>query len=111
MSDLDTHAEFLDSCHENKEKAKGYIKFRHALSPQDPKARFPGFRQGLTTFKAGQQVQKGAKPLPIDLVMHESVPMLLSDGTKLYYDVFFPAGYESLDVVEDSRKIPALVAW
>ncbi|OJJ03447.1 hypothetical protein ASPVEDRAFT_63144 [Aspergillus versicolor CBS 583.65] len=111
MSDLDTHAEFLDLCQENKEKAKGYIQFRHALSPQNPKARFPGFRQGLTTFKAGQQVQKGAKPLPIDIVMHESVPMVLSDGTKLYCDIFFPAGYESLDVVEQSCKIPALVAW
>lgn len=63
-------------------------------------------------FKEGQQVQKGTKPLPVDLVMHESRSIVLSDGIKLYYDFFLPAGFEDLEAsVEDSMKIPALVAW
>ncbi|PYH40383.1 alpha/beta-hydrolase [Aspergillus saccharolyticus JOP 1030-1] len=111
MAEIQPHADFLTSCQENRKKAMNYIQFRSALSPEDPKARFPGFRQGLTTFKAGQQVEKGAKPLPVDILMHESMPMVLSDGTKLYYDIFFPAGYENLEVVDKYKKIPALVAW
>ncbi|KAJ5809234.1 alpha/beta-hydrolase [Penicillium pulvis] len=111
MVEIQPHADFLASCQKNRKKAKDYIQFRSALSPEDPKARFPGFRQGLTTYKAGQQVEKGAKPLPVDILMHESMPMLLSDGTKLYYDIFFPAGYENLEVVDKHKKIPALVAW
>lgn len=111
MAEIDSHAEFLDSCQANRTKAKDYVKFCSALSPENPKARFPGFRQGLTLFKAGQQVRKGARPLPADLVMHESLPILLSDSTQLYYDIFLPAGYETLENVDKNRKIPALVAW
>lgn len=111
MAELQGHAQFLESCQDNRRKAKNYVQFRSALSPESPKARFPGFRQGLTKFKAGQQVQKGARPLPVDLLMHESMPMILSDGTKLYSDIFFPAGYESLGAVDEHKRIPALVAW
>lgn len=107
----ENHAAFLDSCQDIRRKAENYVQFRPALSPESPKARFPGFRQGTTTFEAGRQVQKGARPLPVDLVMHESMSMVLSDGTKLYYDIFFPAGYEKPDLVDESKKIPALVAW
>lgn len=105
------HAEFLQSCQDNRSKAEHYVRFRSALSPASRKARFPGFRQGLTKFKAGQQVQNGAMPLPVDLTMHESVPMVLHDGTKLYCDIFFPAGYENFDSSDELKKIPALVAW
>ncbi|KAJ9255176.1 hypothetical protein DTO195F2_6392 [Paecilomyces variotii] len=111
MAENNTYAAFLNSCEDNKKKAENYIRFRSALSPERPKARFPGFRQGLTSFKAGEQVQKGARPLPTDILMHESIPMILSDGTKLYYDIFFPGGYENLEVIDQSKKIPALVAW
>lgn len=97
---------------DTKKKAEGYTQFRSALSPTDSKARFPGFRQGVKLYNAGQQVVKGAKRLPVDLVMHESVPMVLSDGTKLYCDIFLPTGFEELgNIVEDRRRIPALVAW
>lgn len=109
MAEIQSHTDFLTSCQENRKKARNYIQFRSPLSPEDPKARFPGFRQGLTSFQAGQQVEKGAKPLPVDILMHESMPMVLSDGKKIYYDIFFPAGYENLEVVD--KKIPALVAW
>ncbi|GAB1211222.1 hypothetical protein ATERTT37_000335 [Aspergillus terreus] len=83
MGEIGSHAEFLKSCHDNRKKAEKYVQFRSALSPENPKARFPGFRQGLKAFKAGQPVQKGAKPLQVDLLMHESMSMVLSDGTKL----------------------------
>jgi predicted acyl esterase len=111
MGEIGSHAEFLQSCHDNRRKAESYVQFRPALSPEIPKARFPGFRQGLKVFKAGERVQKRAKPLPVDLLMHESMSMVLSDGTKLYYDIFFPAGYEELRAVDEHRKIAALVAW
>lgn len=111
MGEIGSHAEFLKSCHDNRKKAEKYVQFRSALSPENPKARFPGFRQGLKAFKAGQPVQKGAKPLQVDLLIHESMSMVLSDGTKLYYDIFFPADYEDLRTVDERRKIPALVAW
>lgn len=111
MAEITTNPEFQEACRDNRNKAKNYIQFRSALHPEDPKARFSGFSQGLKTFKAGQQVQNGAKPLPADLLMHESIPMVLSDGTKLYCDIFFPAGYESLEAIDDTRRIPALVAW
>lgn len=97
---------------ETKRRAERYVQFRSALSPDDPKARFPGFCQRTTIFKTKQRVQKGARPLPVDIVMHESMPMVLSDGTKLYYDIFLPAGFQDLETArEDDRKVPALVAW
>lgn len=113
MDDVQQHADFLKSCENNRSIATKYAQFRPILPPEDPKARFPGFRQGLTVLKAGRQVHKGAKPLPIDIVMHESMSMVLSDETKLYYDIFFPSGYESLEAeaVDEGKKIPALVAW
>lgn len=112
MSDDLQHAAFLEECLAVRQKAKNYIQFRSALSLDNPKARFPGFRQGVTVLKEGQQVQNGAKPLPVDIVMHESMPMVLSDGTKLYYDVFLPAGFENLAADFDAdKRIPALVAW
>lgn len=97
---------------DTKTKAESCIQFRPALSPEHAKARFPGFQQRVAVFKAGQQVQKGAKALPVDLVMHESQPMVLSDGTKLYYDIFLPGSFEDLEAfVNDDKKIPALLAW
>lgn len=112
MSEHKSHTSFLESCFETRKAVQILTKFRPALPPEDPKARFPGFRQRITVFKAGQQVQKGAKRLPVDLVMHESVPVVLSDGSKLYHDLFLPAGFENLEAnVESSKRIPALVAW
>lgn len=71
MSEHKSHTSFLESCFETRKAVQILTKFRPALPPEDPKARFPGFRQRITVFKAGQQVQKGAKRLPVDLVMHE----------------------------------------
>lgn len=84
--------------------------FRPLISPSSKAARFPGFHQGVRTYKAGQQVEKGALPLPIDIVLHESVSMVLDDGTKLYTDIFLPSRFQSLDAVAE-RRVPALVVW
>ncbi|KAH9225647.1 hypothetical protein K456DRAFT_1775961 [Colletotrichum gloeosporioides 23] len=83
---------------EIKDQALRLTRYNNGISIDSKKARFPGFRQQKRTFKAGQQVEPGALPLSEDLVMHESVPMQLDDGTTLYSDIFLPA-------------IPALVAW
>ncbi|KAJ5930380.1 hypothetical protein N7466_005873 [Penicillium verhagenii] len=99
------HASFLVQAMKTKEQAEKFAQFRPAMSPDEPKARFPGFRQRVVEYKAGQQVMEGAKPLPIDINMHESIPMVLSDGVKLYCDVFLPATSDPLE------KVPALVAW
>jgi hypothetical protein len=112
MSEDNDHASFREQCRDTCNNAQEYIKFRPALSLEHPKARFPGFRQGVTVLQAGQQVHKGAKPLPTDLIMHESLPMILSDGTKLYFDLFLPPGFENLEESFDvSTRVPALVAW
>ncbi|KAJ6017750.1 hypothetical protein N7451_001129 [Penicillium sp. IBT 35674x] len=110
MTSDSAHVSFMDQVMETKKQAENIAQFRPALSPDDPKSRFPGFRQRVVTYKAGQQVQKGAKPLPIDIVMHESVPMVLSDGVKLHCDVFLPATSDICDLSR-SEKVPALVAW
>jgi uncharacterized protein len=92
------------------ESAAKKIIWRKALTIHDAKARFPGFHQRTIHYKAGQQVESGALPLPIDLVMHESVPMLLSDKTKLYSDIFLPARFSKLET-QHKTPVPAIVAW
>jgi hypothetical protein len=42
--------------------------FTDAVPLHDPKARFSGFQQGKTAFKAGEQVELGALPFPVDIV-------------------------------------------
>lgn len=69
---------------ENQEKIlqRALTKIIWKVSPRsinDAKARFPGFRQRAVYFKTRQVIEKGALPLPIDIVMHESVSMLLSE--------------------------------
>ncbi|KAJ0290624.1 hypothetical protein CBS470a_003799 [Colletotrichum nupharicola] len=82
---------------EIKDQALRLTRYNNGISIDSKKARFPGFRQQKRTFKAGQQVEPGALPLSEDLVMHESVPMQLDDGTTLYSDIFLPASFQDLD--------------
>lgn len=94
-----------------RKEARKLITFRTALHPNHQKARFPGFSQSINHYTAGTQIQKGALPLPVDLVMHESVPTTLSDGTTIYSDIFFPDGFDSLENSECAERVPAIVAW
>ena len=101
-----THSEHLSS------QAQESVQWRQPRSIKDPKARFPGFHQRTIHYKAGQVVKKGYMPLPCDLIMHESVLMTLSDGTKLYSDIFLPTSFEDLSrEYSDEEKVPSLVAW
>ncbi|KAF2649969.1 alpha/beta-hydrolase, partial [Lophiostoma macrostomum CBS 122681] len=58
----------------------------------------------------GHAVESGAKPLTEDLVLHESVPMQVRDGTTLYSDIFLPPRFQDLNS-EASEPVPAIVAW
>jgi predicted acyl esterase len=113
MSEEQSHASFVEECMKTRKKAEQYLEFRSAISPDNPKSRFPGFHQRVTVFKKGQQVKPGAKLLPVDIVMHESMPMVLSDGIKIYCDIFLPANLprDLGQQVDKSDKVPALVAW
>ncbi|KAJ5302554.1 hypothetical protein N7476_009353 [Penicillium atrosanguineum] len=113
MSEEQIHASFVEECMTTRKKAEQYLEFRNALSPDNPKSRFPGFYQRVTVFKKGQQVKPGARPLPIDIVMHESVPMILSDGIKIYCDIFLPVSLprDLRQQVDERDRVPALVAW
>jgi hypothetical protein len=113
MSEEQIHATFVEECMKTRKEAEQYLEFRNALSPDNPKARFPGFYQRVTVFRKGQQVKPGARPLPIDIVMHESVPMILSDGIKIYCDIFLRANLpqDLRQQVDEKDRVPALVAW
>ncbi|KAJ0344158.1 hypothetical protein KNSL1_009649 [Colletotrichum chrysophilum] len=95
---------------EIKDQALRLTRYKNGISIDSKKARFPGFRQQKRNFKAGQQVEPGALHLSEDLVMHESVPMQLDDGTTLYSDIFLPASFQDLDS-RYADPVPALVAW
>ncbi|KAJ5678213.1 uncharacterized protein N7477_003846 [Penicillium maclennaniae] len=113
MSEEQSYAFFVEECMKTRKEAERFLEFRDAVSPDNPKARFPGFYQRVTLFKKEQQVKPGARPLPIDIVMHESVPMILSDGVKIYCDIFLPAKLprDLKKQFEERDRVPALVAW
>lgn len=95
-----------------KKEALKLTPYRSALSLTDKKARFPGFRQRKVDYHAGQQLSSGALILPADLVMHESVPMVLSDGVKIYCDTFLPSRFQDIsNDVKHATPVPALIAW
>ncbi|KAL4772007.1 Alpha/Beta hydrolase protein [Aspergillus nidulans var. acristatus] len=66
--------------------------------------------QCMIVHKAGTQAIAGALPLPIDIVLHENVPMKLSDGITLYCDIVLPLGFTNLNE-HHSHPVPALIAW
>ena len=67
-----------------------------------PRARYPGFKPGKWTLKAGLVRRAGARPLPVDIVFERDVAMQLRDGTTLYADVFRPA---------NDARVPAIFNW
>ncbi|KAB8226377.1 Alpha/Beta hydrolase protein [Aspergillus novoparasiticus] len=80
------------------------------LNLKDPKARCPGFKQGVRVFERGEAVAAGARPFPVDTIMHESVPFRLSDGITIYFDIFLPAQFKTLNS-SAADAIPAIVCW
>lgn len=96
---------------EIKKEALKATTYRDALALSNKKARFPGFHQRTVYYETGQQVEKGTLPLPIDIVLHESAPATLSDGTKLYSDIFLPGRFRDGEPKRLEQRVPAIIAW
>ena len=80
----------------------GPVRTRTAASVDLPEARYKGFAPGTTTLRAGTRYQRGALPLPCDIVRDKDVALIVRDGTTLYADVFRPAA---------EAPVPAIVNW
>ncbi len=78
------------------------VKYRKLLPVTAPRARYPGFKPGKWTLKAGTVRREGARPLPVDIVFERDVAMTLRDGTTIYTDIFRPA---------NDAKAPAIFSW
>jgi predicted acyl esterase len=78
------------------------VPYRRALPLDAPRARYTGFKPGVTILKAGTVRREGALPLPCDIVFERDVPLKMRDGTTIYTDVFRPVG---------GGKHPAIIAW
>lgn len=79
----------------------GPVRKRPAASVDLPEARYKGFAPGTTVLPAGSRYQRGALPLPCDIVREKDVALTMRDGTTLYADVFRPA----------DGPVPAIVNW
>jgi hypothetical protein len=78
------------------------VPYRKALPVTAPRARYTGFKPETVTLPKGSIRRKGAKPLPVDIVLERDVALKMRDGTTIYTDVFRPA---------KPGQYPALVAW
>ena len=81
---------------QTQEEALKMTHFRTSKPMTDKSARFHGFKEGVKKFNKGQQIAKGGLKLDSDLVMHESVPTTLSNGTTLHSDIFLPPRFTEL---------------
>lgn len=78
------------------------VYYRHALSLDADRARYPGFKQETVVLKAGTVRREGAMPLPCDILLERDTPITLRDGTVIYADVFRPVA---------EGKYPTIMAW
>ena len=79
------------------------VRTRPAASVDLPEARYKGFRPGTTTvLRAGFRYQRGALPLPCDIMRDKDVALRMRDGTTIYADVFRPM---------TESPVPAIVNW
>ena len=76
--------------------------FRKAAPIDVPEARYPGFKPGTTVLAKGYVHEKGALPLPIDILFERDVAVTLRDGTVIYTDIFRPVG---------GTNLPGIIAW
>lgn len=76
--------------------------YRKLLPVTARRARYPGFKPGKWTLRAGTVRRQGARSLPVDIVFERDVAVKLRDGTVIYTDVFRPA---------DDSKVPAIFSW
>ncbi len=78
------------------------VRYRKLLPVTAPRVRYPGFKPGRWTLKAGTVRREGARPLPVDIIFERDVAMKLRDGTTIYTDVFRPA---------TEARVPAIFSW
>ncbi len=78
------------------------IIFRKAVPIDSPGVRYPGFNPSVTTLKKGTLMQKGALPLPCDIIFERDVAVTLRDATVIYANVFRPTG---------NSELPAIIVW
>ncbi len=78
------------------------VLFRKAAPISDPEARYPGFKQEQRLLSKGSIHDKGALPLPCDIIFERDVAVKMRDGVTLYCNIFRPAGDE---------KVPAVITW
>ncbi|MBV6760421.1 CocE/NonD family hydrolase [Rhodococcus opacus] len=77
--------------------------YRNASSINQPDARYRGFREGrVTVLRGGSQYQRGALPLPCDIVKESDVALEMRDGVTIYADIYRP---------DTSQPVPAVVNW
>ena len=78
------------------------VTYRKLLPVTAARARYPGFKPGKWTLKAGTVRREGARALPVDIIFERDVPMKLRDGTTIYTDIFRAA---------NDAKAPAIFSW
>ena len=62
-------------------------------------ARYKGFNPSSTIIEKGTCYQKGAMPLPCDIIHDKDVALKMRDGVTIYADVFRPVTDESIPAI------------
>lgn len=78
------------------------ITYRKLLPVTAARARYPEFKPGQWTLKAGTVRRQGARTLTTDIIFERDVATKLRDGTTIYTDIFRPA---------HTAKVPAIFSW
>jgi hypothetical protein len=58
------------------------VVYRRAQPIESPRARYPGFKPGVTLLKAGTIRRKGAKVLPCDILFERDVAVKVKFGDR-----------------------------
>lgn len=78
--------------------------YRPIPSMDLPIARYPGFRPGTSEVIAKGTIRgPGHRPVPCDILWERDVEVVLSDGTRIYTDLFRPHGNDA--------ALPTIISW
>ncbi|WP_433136853.1 CocE/NonD family hydrolase [Actinomadura nitritigenes] len=78
------------------------VLYRDSRAPEDPEVKWRGFQPGRTVLAAGSTHSPEGRPLACDIVLDRDVEMRLSDGTRIFLDVYRP---------DTDEPLPAVLAW
>lgn len=81
------------------------IYMRDARGPgyKNEHLKWPAFQTETIELKKGSQKQPGNRPLVCDIIYKKDQPILLSDGTTLYADLYCPA--------DEGKQYPIVLVW